>query len=236
MRSISTTSSAALLCLFATSCGAQTTAISTAFAPEPIAYAMRGDMNIAATVLLAPVSLFVAKGRNSGMADRLTAIMYRKKPEFSAKLHAAMRSSLEAKGVILGESRRAKTDPTDPYTYSTRSIAAAGSPVIYTYFESIGVRSHHNRSYYQPAVYAAYCFIADATKEGCDYSDRAVFGDNHEDSDMTIAATPGDRWADAEDVYLRADDLKASIDDAIPKLAEMMASSLASELRRRSAQ
>lgn len=219
---------------FSSICPAQELTISTAYAPEPIAYAMRGDMNVAATVLFAPISLFVAKGRNSGLGDRLTAIMYRQKPEFSAKLHAAFRASLEANGIALGEGRRAKTDPTDPYTYSTRSIASAGAPVVYTYFESIGVRSHHNRSYYQPAVYAAYCYIAEASQKDCDYADRAVFGDNYEDSEITIAATPGDRWADAEDVYLRADELKSSIDGAIPKLAEMMANSLAGELRRRS--
>lgn len=215
-------------------CTAQESKISTAYAPEPIAYSMRSDM-IAATVLFAPVSLFVAKGRNSGLGDRLTSIMYRQKPEFSAKLHTAFRASLEENGIALGDGRRAKTDPTDPYTYSTKSIASAGAPVVYTYFESIGVRSHHNRSYYQPAVYAAYCYIAEASQKDCDYADRAVFGDNYEDSEMTIAATPGDRWADADDVYLRADELKASIDDAIPKLAAMMAKSLASELQNRAA-
>jgi hypothetical protein len=205
--------------------------IDTLYGPEPIAYTMRSDFNVIGTVLTAPLSLFVTRSRNSGMSDRLTGMMYRRDQKYSQKLHAEFRAELSALGVALGDQRRARVDPTKPETIQSSTINPDGKTVIYTYFESIGVRSHHNKSYYQPSVYAVYCIVTPAVKNDCTASDRIVFGDNYEDSETTIAATPDQRWADSDDVYLRVEDLDKTIQEVIPKMAAMMAQSAVEAIR-----
>jgi hypothetical protein len=169
-------------------------------------------------------ALGISKVRNGGMSDRLTSEIYRLNPAYAKQLDQGIRAALLAAGFEITDGPLPAVNAEKPWKYKVEQLNPDNQTVLYTYFESIGIRAHHQNSYYQPAMYIRFCLMTPANKKDCTYYDGVAFGDNHgEEDETTLLATKAERWFDEDSAYARADEIdrafRRGIEWAAPRLA-----------------
>lgn len=215
---------AALLLAVSTGTHAQTQPVELLKIREPATIRMENNPHIALAGL---AILGISKARNSGMSDRLTSEIYRLNPAYAELLTSQLKRHLEAAAIPVTDGPMLAVDPAKPWNYKPQQITATSPTALYVYFESIGIRSHHQNSYYQPAMHILYCLMTPKNPKDCTDSQRIAFGDNYDQEDeTTILATPGERWFDDQSAYLRVGEIDQALKRGITIAAERIAKQL----------
>lgn len=171
--------------------------------------------------------LGVSKIRNAAMSERLTSELYRLNQNYGGLLSDELKRHLTASGIAISDAPPLPINPEKPWNYKFKQISASGQNSLYVYIESIGIRSHHNTSYYQPKAHFVYCMTTQTIQDDCAHGGRIAFGDNYaEADDSTILATPAERWFDDQSAYLRASEIDQALKRGITISAERIAQQL----------
>lgn len=187
--------------------------ISIVKAPEPVTYRMENSM-------AGGFGWIVHKMRNSSLSTALTGDMYRLKPKLSDALNDDVSANLKAAGVSLSDGAKVIIDPAKPWSVKWPSLNPDDKIVLYTYIESIGVASSNLSTVYEPTLYVVYCILTPEKKDDCSNWGRASFGNGETvDSETSIAATPAEKWATSDDVFLRVTELSEAYKRGITKIA-----------------
>ncbi len=168
--------------------------------------------------------LGISKIRNASMSERLTSELYRLNANYGGLLSDELKKHLMAANIAVTDAPPIAVNPEKPWNYKFPQLTASGPHSLYVYFEKIGIRSHHQTSYYQPQAYIVFCGMTFADKKDCTYGGSIAFGDNHEHEDEnTILATPAERWFDDQSAYLRASEIDQALRRGIMLAAERIA-------------
>jgi hypothetical protein len=186
-------------------------------APEPVSYRMENSM-------AGGFGWIVHKMRNSSLSTALTGDMYRMNPRYMDLLNDGLVSGLKSAGVVTEEGQKVLVNPAKPWDVKWASLHNESNIVLYTYIERIGVRSSNLSSTYEPFVYVVYCLLTPAKKDDCASWGRISFGDGADvDTATSTAATPGERWATSDDVFLRVKELDQAYRRGITRISEGVA-------------
>lgn len=165
-----------------------------------------------------------SKIRNSSMSDRLTSEIYRLNPNYGGLLSDEIKKHLSSANIPFTDAPPISVNPEKPWKYKVHQLTESSPHSLYVYFERIGIRSHHQTSYYQPQAYFVFCGMTPANKKDCTYGGNIAFGDNHEyEDENTIIATPAERWFDDQSAYMRATEIDLAFKRGIALAAERMA-------------
>lgn len=171
--------------------------------------------------------LGVSKIRNAAMSERLTSELYRLNQNYGGLLSDELKRNLTASGIAISDAPPLPVNPEKPWNYKFKQISASGPNSLYVYIESIGIRSHHNTSYYQPKAHFVYCMTTQTIQDDCAHGGRIAFGDNYaEADDSTILATPAERWFDDQSAYTRVSEIDQALKRGITISAERIAQQL----------
>lgn len=191
---------------------------------NPVTIRMENDPHLLVSGL---AMLGFSKIRNASMSDRLTSELYRMNQNYGGLLSDELKKHLAAANITITDAPALAVNPEKPWNYKFPPIAANGPRSLYVYFESIGIRSHHNTSYYQPKAHVVYCMMTPAIKNDCSYGERISFGDNYDTEDeSTILATPAERWFDDNDAYRRIGEIDQALKRGIVIMAERLANQI----------
>lgn len=187
--------------------------ISIVKAPEPMNYRMENSM-------AGGFGWIVHKMRNNSLSTALTGDMYRLKPRLANLLNEEVTASLKSAGASLSDGPKVIIDPAKPWSVNWQSLNPDGKITLYTYIESIGVVSSNLSAVYEPTMYIVYCVLTPEKKDDCSSWGRMSFGNGETvDSETSIAATPAEKWASSDDVFLRVAELDQAYKRAITKMA-----------------
>lgn len=195
---------------------------------EPMRYQMKNDLHLAAVVLGAFGPLLANKARNMAISSEFNAAMMRLRPNFAALVNDELKKSLEQNNIKTFDYTRTRPNPSDPDNVRFAAINPDNKVMIYPIFSFIGVRSHHNTSFYQPTINLIGCVITAKYRKDCTDSYMASYGDNYdEDDELVTVADENERWPDQEAVLLLIDDVEKALRRGLTISAQKLGKQLA---------
>lgn len=186
--------------------------IAVLMAPEPTEYKMENKSHVGGLV-----HFF----RNNSLGSNLSLDMMRQKPRLAELLNHEVAKQLSGKGISISAAPSVSINAEKPWKLDYSTLSKHDKPVLFIYYESIGVKSQRSEGTYKPFTYVVYCLVTPKRSKDCTESGRASFGDGHdEDSDegWTIANLREEQWRSADEVYANLPEITQAYRRAVPRM------------------
>lgn len=199
---------------------------------EPAGYKLNNDIHIGAALLGAWIPLLTNKARNSSNSNDFTTLILRMKPRYAELFYDELNRTLNEQGIKTVEFIGARPNPSKPDNPTFAAINPEDKVLIYPIFYSVGLRSNHNLSYYQPAIHLGGCVITKKYRKDCTTTFDGMYGDNYDEEDESVMfADASERWMNPEDVMKNIGDVEKALHRGIVGAAMKVGKQVASYLK-----
>lgn len=199
---------------------------------EPTGYKLNNDIHIGAAILGAWIPLIANKARNSSNSNDFTTAIVRMKPRYAELFYDELNKTLIEQGVKTVEFIGARPNPSKPDNPTFASTNPEDKVLIYPIFYSVGLRSNHNMSYYQPAIHLGGCVITKKYRKDCTTTFWGMYGDNYDEEDETVMfADVSERWMNPDDAMKNIGDVEKALHRGIAGAAMKVGKQVAEYLK-----